>query len=344
MIFAMNKYVFKPYTKFFIKLFEAEKKRLLAQADIPSLTIEHVGSTAVPGLGGKGIIDIAIITEKENFNSVSTQLQSLGYEFRPTFSTESRFYFIIYLPDLQEGMRRYHIHLIYPSSVEEEELLGFRDYLRVYKEEAKRYAAVKKQAALDANQEGEKYRQLKEHVFKKYQAIRKSAPKRIMILGFPGSGKSTFAVKLSKFFGRPLYHLDKYFFTHKWQERNYDEFMALQKHLVEQDSWIIEGNATRSFEMRFSRADLVLYFRFNRLLCLVRIFKRLLGKDPRISDRAEGCSEKVSLRLIRYLWSFPKRVREPLQELQRRYPHVRYKEVHSDHDLALLLKDYDHFI
>jgi adenylate kinase family enzyme len=106
----------------------------------------------------------------------------------------------------------------------------------------------------------------------------------------------------------PLFHLDKYFFVSGWQERNYEEFLDIQKDLVEQEYWVIDGNATRSLEMRFSRADTVLYFRFNRLLCLWRIFKRLINKNPHISDRAEGCTENVRLRLIRYLWEFSKRV------------------------------------
>jgi|GEM_PF-5456308 len=44
--------------------------------------------------------------------SVSKQLQDLGYEFRPTFSTQERLYFIIYQSDPEEEIRRYHIHLI----------------------------------------------------------------------------------------------------------------------------------------------------------------------------------------------------------------------------------------
>jgi adenylate kinase family enzyme len=54
-------------------------------------------------------------------------------------------------------------------------------------------------------------------------------PKRIMIFGIPGSGKSTFAAKLSQQLGLPLFHLDKYFFTRDWQERDYDEFLLYHK-------------------------------------------------------------------------------------------------------------------
>lgn len=98
------------------------------------------------------------------------------------------------------------------------------------------------------------------------------SPKRIMIFGIPGSGKSTFSLKLSRLLNLPLFHLDKYFFVRGWKEGNYEEFLQIQRGLVDQDSWVIDGNATKSFEMRFSRADTVIYFRFNRILCLWRIF------------------------------------------------------------------------
>ena len=82
-----------------------------------------VGSTAIPNLGGKGIIDIAIAVAKEEMQPSSLNLQKLEYEFRPSFSNADRFYFIAYLPDPEEGTRRYHIHLTHPSTKEWKELI-----------------------------------------------------------------------------------------------------------------------------------------------------------------------------------------------------------------------------
>jgi len=156
------------------------------------------------------------------------------------------------------------------------------------------------------------------------------SPKRIMIFGVPGSGKSTFSLKLSRLLNLPLFHLDKYFFVSGWEERNYEEFLQIQKGLVDQDSWVIDGNATRSFEMRFSRADIVIYFRFNRLLCLWRIFKRLVHKHPHISDRAEGCTENIRFRLIKYLWGFPQRVKQTIENLRLKYPEATFYELQNN--------------
>ena len=127
-----------------------------------------------------------------------------------------------------------------------------------------------------------------------------TAFKRIMIFGIPGSGKSTFSLYLSDLLNLPVEHLDKSFFVENWIERDYEDFLRIQENFVNKDSWIIDGNATRSLEIRFKRADVALYFRFNRLLCLWRLFKRRINKNSRIFDRAEGCSEQIRWKLIRY--------------------------------------------
>ncbi len=168
----MSKYVFKPYNPLFPDLFNKEKARIAPHLDSP-ISIEHVGSTAVPGLGGKGIIDIAIAVDKSRIERVKSELQELGYEFRPSFSTPDRFYFVTYLADPEEGSRRYHIHLTYPSCKEWKALIGFRDYLRTHLEAVEEYANIKKQAAKMANQDGEQYRKMKEPIFQKINAFTK---------------------------------------------------------------------------------------------------------------------------------------------------------------------------
>lgn len=165
-----QKYVYKPYSKIFPDLFQKEKARISSFLK-HTLAIEHVGSTAIPDLGGKGIIDIAIAVTKEDMERSSDILQKLGYEFRPTFSTPERFYFIAYWPDPEEGSRRYHIHMTYPSSKEWKDLIGFRDYLLSHPEAVAEYASIKKHAAQVANQDGQQYRKMKEPMFQKVQAF-----------------------------------------------------------------------------------------------------------------------------------------------------------------------------
>lgn len=162
----MNKYIYKPYHPIFKVLFENEKKRILKASSV-DLIIEHVGSTAIKNLGGKGIIDVAIACDKNNLQKVKSVLENLGYKFNTNFSTETRYFFKQDLNDSLEDKRTYHIHLTTPNSLEWNELITFRDTLRNNPDLVAEYANLKKEAAESSNEDGKLYRKTKEPFFKK---------------------------------------------------------------------------------------------------------------------------------------------------------------------------------
>lgn len=165
----MNKYVFKPYNPLFPKLFESEKIKLqnyLGNAFI----IEHIGSTAVKNLGGKGIIDIMIgIPKREiSFTEVIKTLEQFGYEHREQADSPERIFFRIDHPDEIEKIRRYHIHVTYRDSNDWKEMLQFRNYLRSTPQIAKTYEKLKIDAIKKSGQDGKIYRSLKQPFIEKY--------------------------------------------------------------------------------------------------------------------------------------------------------------------------------
>lgn len=162
----MKKYVFKSYHELFPQLFLQEKQRILKDFSL-SAEMEHIGSSAVPNLGGKGIIDIGIGASKEDFSNISQHLQNLGYAFKPEFSTEERWFFKIYLPDPIEEIRTYHVHLANKEGQEWKNLIKFRDYLREHPEAAKEYEEIKKQAVKQADGDGSIYRDVKKPLFRR---------------------------------------------------------------------------------------------------------------------------------------------------------------------------------
>jgi GrpB-like predicted nucleotidyltransferase (UPF0157 family) len=168
----MKKYVFRSYSPLFSALFLKEKNRISPHIN-PIALIEHIGSTAVPGLGGKGVIDIGIAVDRKDMEAVSTELQAMGYEFRHTYSTPDRYYLITHLADTEEPSRRYHIHLTYPENKEWMDFLAFRDYLINHPEEKQEYADLKEKAALEADGLGERYRDLKEPFIDKIKDLLK---------------------------------------------------------------------------------------------------------------------------------------------------------------------------
>lgn len=157
-----------------------------------------------------------------------------------------------------------------------------------------------------------------------------------MIFGRPGSGKSTFASGLSDALNLPLHHLDKHFYTENWVERNYEAFLNIQQNIVKEETWIVDGNSTRSLEMRWSRATLILYFNFPRLTCYFRILKRLFNPNRDIDDRAPGCHETIRLSLVKYIWSFEKRVAKHITLFKEKYPNTVFKEIRNEDKLNKL--------
>lgn len=150
--------------------------------------------------------------------------------------------------------------------------------------------------------------------------MKREALKRLAIIGPPGSGKSTFAGKLGKILDIPVHHLDKHQFESN-EKRDKHEFLSIQQKFISENSWLIEGCSFSTLEMRFARADAVIYFNFPRLLCMWRVFKRLF--DRQIIS-ISGCAKVPNLELLKYIWNFDKDKGVGIEELRRKYPHVKF--------------------
>lgn len=127
--------------------------------------------------------------------------------------------------------------------------------------------------------------------------------RRVMVVGISsGVGKSTFAKKLANALDLPVYHLDTFYWKPHWVEAPQEEFSFLQREVVAQESWIIEGNYNSTFGIRTERADTIIYLELPLRVCLFRVFKRWLknmGKTR--SDMANGCKEKIDYAFIKFV-------------------------------------------
>lgn len=159
----MQKYIFNPYNKLYPELYQNEERKL-NEALGNDILIEHIGSTAVPGLGGKGIIDIMIAVFREQMEKYSGLVQKAGYEYKVSGGNEERIFYQRDVPDKKNRLIRYHLHLTFPESSSWMEALAFRDYLRSHPDEVEKYAEIKKKAALESDQTKEKYMAIKEPI------------------------------------------------------------------------------------------------------------------------------------------------------------------------------------
>ena len=134
--------------------FEKERARILGAIGDKLLAVEHIGSTAVPGLGAKPIIDIMIAVDViANGYDYITPLRSLGYDHISYPDFPERLFFRIG----QMGEGPHHLHMTeFTSSFWEEKLL-FRDFLRAHAEVAQEYVLLKKRLAKSYGADREKY-------------------------------------------------------------------------------------------------------------------------------------------------------------------------------------------
>jgi adenylate kinase family enzyme len=153
--------------------------------------------------------------------------------------------------------------------------------------------------------------------------------KRIAVIGLPGSGKSTFATKLGKILNVPVHHLDKHMFDGK-KKRDKQEFLSVKAALLKEEFWIIEGCSFSTLEMRFARADTIIYFHLPRLLCIWRVCRRLFTFDSKIADT--GCLKGINWKLIKYIWNFDRDKRQSIEALRQRYPNVEFLIFHDSQD------------
>jgi len=132
--------------------------------------------------------------------------------------------------------------------------------------------------------------------------------KRIMVIGSPGSGKSTFSRKLAEATSLPLIHLDKEFWNSGWVETPREEWIKKQMCLISGDEWIADGNYCETMDIRLEKADTVINFKLSRTVCLLSYFNRVIRNAGKIrADMPDGCPEKFDFKFMKYIWDFPKK-------------------------------------
>ncbi|MCL2397141.1 MAG: hypothetical protein FWC93_03655 [Defluviitaleaceae bacterium] len=110
--------------------------------------------------------------------------------------------------------------------------------------------------------------------------------RRIAVLGNNGSGKSYLPKKLANATGLPAIHLDTHFWLPNWQTPPEDEWLKKVAGFTAMDRWIIDGNVSygESMDLRFKRADLIIFLDTNPLICIAGVIKRH-GKNVRTLRR-----------------------------------------------------------
>jgi len=149
---------------------------------------------------------------------------------------------------------------------------------------------------------------------------------RVLVLGSSGSGKSTFARQLGKILDIEVIHLDSYFWNPYWIETSADLWEQKLTHLLEKESWVMDGNYTSSLERRLAYADTVIFLDLSRARCFWRVLGRYLKhRGVNRPELPEGCNEKIDLDFIKWIWNYPNRSHKRIMQILDHQPKAKVR-------------------
>lgn len=142
--------------------------------------------------------------------------------------------------------------------------------------------------------------------------------KRVLVIGCPGSGKSTFAKALHKATGLPLFHLDLMYWNADKTAVEKSVFLDRLSKTLQRDEWIIDGNYHSTMELRIETCDTVIFLDYPLEVCLDGIRARK-GK-PR-SDMPWVEDGEDDAEFIEFIKNYNAQSRPRVMELLRQYSH-----------------------
>ena len=152
-----NPVIIEDYDPRWPQLFEMLRSQIVAVLNDLAVSIEHVGSTAVPGLAAKPVIDIDVLLRSPtDLPVVIRRLAELGYEHRGDLGVSGREAF-----RAKDGGVQHHLYVCPPESPEYKRHIAFRNYLREHSADADDYALLKRELALRFGNERDAYNQAK---------------------------------------------------------------------------------------------------------------------------------------------------------------------------------------
>lgn len=130
---------------------------------------------------------------------------------------------------------------------------------------------------------------------------------KIAIIGSGGAGKSTLARQLGTMLSIPVYHLDALYWKPNWTPTALEDWEDIQEKLVQEESWVMDGNYSNTMRIRLQAADTIIFLDYPTGLCLWRVLKRRWKYHGKTRlDMGEGCQEKIDLEFLSWIWTYRK--------------------------------------
>lgn len=154
----------------------------------------------------------------------------------------------------------------------------------------------------------------------------KKMSKRILVIGGPGSGKSTFAERLGKKTSIKVFHLDEYYWKPGWQRPDLSEWKNTIDTLCKESEGIIDGVYSKSLEQRLIWAETIYYLDVPLRVRVWRVVKRTAGVFLGIyppKAMALGCKERLDLWFLKWVINFDRKFKPELLRLFDKYKNLK---------------------
>ena len=155
---------------------------------------------------------------------------------------------------------------------------------------------------------------------------------KIIIIGCPGSGKSTLTFRLKEILNVPVLHLDKIYHIDNEKHITRQELMEkVDTFAKSHDAWIIDGNYISTVEQRIELADTVILLDIETQICIQNAISR--SQKERTADMAEGFdNSKIKDEFIEFIKSFKMQTLPKILEILKKY---------ENNKKIIILKNYD---
>jgi adenylate kinase family enzyme len=169
---------------------------------------------------------------------------------------------------------------------------------------------------------------------------------RINIVGSSGSGKSTTGKLIAKKLGYPYVELDEIQWKPNWTESTEEELFANLERSLEGESWVLDGNYSKTVSIKWKRVQLVVWLDFPYWLILYQVISRTIRRSIRKEELWAGNRETLKKAFFErdsiILWCLTNlgKVRRQYMAAMgdARYSHIRFVRIRSRKELAVFME------
>ena len=142
---------------------------------------------------------------------------------------------------------------------------------------------------------------------------------KIVIIGGPGTGKTTLAHKLGEKLNLPVYHIDGIHHLEDWKVRDKEERDRIILEKIENEKWIFDGTYRTTLDKRVKNSDLTIFLDYSNMARLKGALGRFIKNHGKEKKEIPGCKEQLNIKFLKIVWNWKRDKRAFVVEILEKY-------------------------